>query len=68
MVITLTGIDKGGDFALMHDLNFQSEHYEAKHPIVGFFRRLAMNPSSCESQADLVYVLIGIQKPKARTS
>jgi len=35
MLITLTAIDKGGDFALAHDLNFQKNLYEAKHTIVG---------------------------------
>lgn len=35
MIITLTGIDKGGDHAIAHDLNFQSEHYETKHIVVG---------------------------------
>lgn len=34
MLITLTAIDKGGEYPLAHDLNFQSERYEAKHTIV----------------------------------
>ena len=35
MEIILTAIDKGGDYPLTHDLNFQSPRYEAKHTIVG---------------------------------
>ena len=35
MLITLTAIDKGGDFPIAHDLNFRSERYETKHTIVG---------------------------------
>ena len=34
MEIALTAIDKGGEHVLAHDLNFQTERYEAKHPIV----------------------------------
>ena len=34
MLITLTAVDKGGEFPLQHDLNFQQERYESKHPIV----------------------------------
>lgn len=34
MRITVTGIDKGGDHELLHDLNFQNERYEAEHKIV----------------------------------
>ncbi len=34
MEIVLTGVEKGGDHALTHDLNFQTERYEAKHTIV----------------------------------
>ncbi|KAF2103480.1 SAS complex, SAS5 subunit/transcription initiation factor IID, subunit 14 [Rhizodiscina lignyota] len=33
MQIVLTGINKGGDHTIDHDLNFQSEKYEAKHTI-----------------------------------
>ncbi|KAF2000961.1 hypothetical protein P154DRAFT_575664 [Amniculicola lignicola CBS 123094] len=33
MTIVLTAIQKGGDHSLEHDLNFQSERYEAKHTI-----------------------------------
>ena len=35
MEIILTAIDKGGEYPLTHDLNFQSARYEAKHTIVG---------------------------------
>lgn len=35
MLITLTAIDKGGEYPLAHDLNFQAERYESKHSIVG---------------------------------
>ena len=34
MLITLTAVEKGSEFTLNHDLNFQSERYEAKHPVV----------------------------------
>ncbi len=34
MRITVTGIDKGGDHELLHDLNFQNDRYEADHKIV----------------------------------
>ncbi|KAL8930594.1 MAG: hypothetical protein Q9208_000464 [Pyrenodesmia sp. 3 TL-2023] len=33
MRITVTGIDKGGDHELLHDLNFQKDRYEADHKI-----------------------------------
>ena len=35
MSIVLTAVGKGGDHTLEHDLNFQSERYEAKHQVVG---------------------------------
>jgi transcription initiation factor IIF auxiliary subunit len=35
MSIVLTGAHKGGDHTLEHDLNFQSERYEATHTVVG---------------------------------
>ena len=34
MEIVLSAIDKGGEYPLQHDLNFQNNRYEAKHPIV----------------------------------
>lgn len=30
----MTAVGKGGDHTLDHDLNFQSERYEAKHQVV----------------------------------
>lgn len=33
MQIVLTARNKGGDHTVDHDLNFQSEQYEAKHTI-----------------------------------
>lgn len=35
MQIHLTAVDKGGEHVIPHDLNFQSEHYETKHTVVG---------------------------------
>lgn len=34
MTIVLTAAHKGGEHSLSHDLNFQSERYEAKHQVV----------------------------------
>lgn len=34
MLLVLTPKDKGAEITIAHDLNFQSEHYETKHPIV----------------------------------
>lgn len=34
MEIVLTAAEKGGEHSLPHDLNFQSERYEAKHNVV----------------------------------
>ena len=34
MVLVLTPKDKGAEITVAHDLNFQSEHYETKHPVV----------------------------------
>ena len=34
MEIVFTGVDKGGDHPIFHDLNFQEQRYEAKHVIV----------------------------------
>ncbi|KAI9794900.1 MAG: hypothetical protein M1833_007347 [Piccolia ochrophora] len=33
MEIVLTAVERGGDYTIPHDLNFQSERYEAKHTI-----------------------------------
>ena len=35
MLLSLTPKDKGAEITVAHDLNFQSERYETKHPIVG---------------------------------
>ena len=35
MLLVLNPKDKGAEITVAHDLNFQSEHYETKHPIVG---------------------------------
>lgn len=40
MSIVLTTVGKGGDHTLGHDLNFQSERYEAKHQVVSCSRRV----------------------------
>ena len=34
MTIVLSAAHKGGEHTLSHDLNFQSERYEAKHQVV----------------------------------
>ena len=34
MQILLRTIEKGQEFTINHDLNFQNEKYEARHPIV----------------------------------
>ena len=34
MSIVLTAIEKGGEHTIVHDLNFQTPHYDAKHTIV----------------------------------
>ena len=35
MLLVLSPKDKATEITVGHDLNFQSEHYETKHPIVG---------------------------------
>lgn len=37
MEIVLSSMEKGGDHSLNHDLNFQSERYEAKHQLVSLY-------------------------------
>lgn len=34
MQIVLRTIEDGQEFTVLHDLNFQSEKYEARHPVV----------------------------------
>lgn len=38
MEIVLSAVDKGGEHALAHDLNFQAERYEAKHLIASLHK------------------------------
>lgn len=38
MTIVLTAFHKGGEHTLEHDLNFQSERYEAKHIVVSSYK------------------------------
>ena len=38
MEIVLTAVEKGGDYPISHDLNFQSTRYESKHTIVSSHR------------------------------
>lgn len=47
MVLILTPKDKTADITVAHDLNFQSEHYETKHPIVS--PRAFSYPTQCEA-------------------
>lgn len=35
MQIVLRTKEKGQEFTILHDLNFQNERYEARHPVVG---------------------------------
>jgi transcription initiation factor IIF auxiliary subunit len=34
MQIVLSAVEKGGDYTISHDLNFQHNSYDAKHTIV----------------------------------
>ena len=43
MEIVLTAAEKGGEHSLPHDLNFQSERYEAKHTVVSLRRRFSLD-------------------------
>jgi transcription initiation factor IIF auxiliary subunit len=58
MSITLTAIAKGGDHTLAHDLNFQSERYEAKHQVVS-----ALPMLRCRSVANVL--TSDVPKPQA---
>lgn len=49
MTIVLTGAYKGGDHTLAHDLNFQSEKYEATHQVV---RLRSLHKLSARTGAD----------------
>jgi transcription initiation factor IIF auxiliary subunit len=46
MQIVLSAVGKGGDTTLDHDLNFQSERYEAKHQVVSGSAHFA---TTCQS-------------------
>lgn len=59
MNIVLTAVGKGGEHTLDHDLNFQSERYEAKHQVV----RPAAHTSSCGSL--LTFSESDLPQPKA---
>ena len=43
MSIVLTAVGKGGDHTLEHDLNFQSERYEAKHQVVSVEKKIDLH-------------------------
>ena len=61
MEILLSAVDKGGDHTLAHDLNFQTERYDAKHPIV--------NPSQTSVISErnkLILGLVDLQESQAR--
>lgn len=67
MEIVLTATEKGGEHSLPHDLNFQSERYEAKHNVVslsggmqGFRGHMPFADGKFDSRLDL-------QEPEART-
>lgn len=77
MEIVLTAAEKGGEHSLPHDLNFQSERYEAKHNVVsahiesflgGGKRRGGL---ACEAHRlliqSLLFKLLDLQEPEART-
>lgn len=57
MTIVLSATNKGGDHSLEHDLNFQSERYEAKHTVVS--RMSAIHSQG--DDANGTYRLSGIQ-------
>jgi transcription initiation factor IIF auxiliary subunit len=61
MEIICTGIDKGGDHSILHDLNFQDTRYEAKHIIVSAVRLYRRRDCIIMGTLDL-------QESKARTS
>ena len=46
MTIVLSAAHKGGDHTLSHDLNFQSERYEAKHQVVRLPRHRVLPAAS----------------------
>ena len=60
MSISLTPAEKGADHTIIHDLNFQKNHYDAKHVIVGPLPCLVLSPL-----ADMLNFQ-DIQEPEAR--
>lgn len=77
MEIVLTAAEKGGEHSLPHDLNFQSERYEAKHNVVSALRvifkgRKAREGGSLSFVAHFLLIesllqLPDLQEPEART-
>ena len=59
MLLVLNPKDKGAEITVAHDLNFQSEHYETKHPIVG-----PSLPASRLNEADVILLLQVFKNPK----
>jgi transcription initiation factor IIF auxiliary subunit len=61
MTIVLTSMYKGGEHTLEHDLNFQTEKYEAKHTVVSSAR------SALNQSATMLIRTTDFPKPEART-
>ena len=61
MRIALHTTDKSGDQSIAHDLNFQSEHYETKHTVVG---SSIVNPFYCQKTPNIFGLLPDLQEPK----
>jgi hypothetical protein len=66
MEIILTPIEKGGEHSLPHDLNFQSERYEARHNVVSFHGML--NGTARILLNQVPFSLLDLQESKAWTS
>ena len=60
MLLVLTPKDKGAEITVAHDLNFQSEHYETKHPIVSSYA----SSSHAQCEADTIRFLQVFKNPK----
>ena len=63
MEIVLSAVDKGGDHALTHDLNFQTERYDAKHTIVSS----STDTSKYWEKTMLIRHMVDLQEPQARS-
>ena len=61
MEIVLSAVDKGGDHALTHDLNFQTERYDAKHTIVDSSQSV-----NKPQETALIRVVTDLQESQAR--